>query len=232
MALFFATFVCFAQHKIPSSPRSKKAIQRVKPKIVKELNNKGLKFGSPIFMRIFKLEKQLEVWIQKKNNFALFKTYPICTYGDLGLGPKLKEGDGKAPEGFYFVKPAQLNPLSEYHLAFNIGYPNRYDRYHRRTGSFIMVHGKCVSIGCYAMTDSLMEEIYALADTALRNGQSFFRIHIFPFKMNQKNMKRHRKSKWYDFWSNLKEGHDFFEKNHKIPPNVLVRRGRYGFRKP
>lgn len=122
-----------------------------------------------------------------------------------------------------------MNPLSNFHLSFNPGYPNEYDRSDERTGSALMVHGSCVSIGCYAMTDANIEEIYALADSAFRNGQSFFRIHIFPFKMTDENMQRYDTSKWYSFWKNLKEGYDFFENHNNTPPNVEVINNRYIF---
>ena len=227
--LFFAT-LCLAQQNIPSSSRSRGAITRVKPIIMKELAVKKIEFGAPLFIRIFKEEKSLEVWLKKDTHFKLFKTYPICTYGSGGLGPKIKQGDGKAPEGFYFVTPFQLNPISNFHLGFHLGYPNRYDRSHGRTGSALMVHGSGVSIGCYAVTDGDIEEIYTLVDAAFRNGHSFFRIHIFPFKMTNENMKKYTESEWYGFWSNLKKGHDFFEINDKIPPNVEVRGGKYVFK--
>lgn len=215
--------------KIPSSPRSREAVSRVKPKLEKELSKAGFNWGSPIFIRIFKEKKELEVWLKDVNRYKLFKTYKICTYGGDSLGPKTQQGDGLAPEGFYFVTPQRMNPLSNFHLSFDLGYPNAYDRVHRRTGSALMVHGSCVSIGCYAMTDEGIEEIYALADTALRNGQRFFRVHIFPFRMTNENMKKHSKSKWFKFWENLKEGYDFFEENGHNPPNVEVGNKRYVF---
>jgi len=99
----------------PSSARSKEAIARVKPALEKELGEKGLSFGSPIYIRIFKEEKELELWVKKGGSFTLFKTYAVHTYGSEGLGPKLRQGDGKAPEGFYFVTPDKLNPSSDYH---------------------------------------------------------------------------------------------------------------------
>lgn len=216
--------------QIPTSPRARKVINRVTPHLKKELIKHHLSIGDPIFVRIFKQEKQLELWIKQGENFKLFKTYPICTYGGGTLGPKTRRGDGQAPEGFYFVKPSALNPLSRFHLSFNLGYPNLYDRAHKRTGSALMVHGDCVSIGCYAMTDDKINEIYTLADAALRNGQSFFRVHIFPFKMTQSNLKKHQNSKWSAFWLNLKEGYDFFE-NNGTPPNVGVKNKRYIFSK-
>ena len=226
---FLFSSVPFAQENIPSSSTSQKAIIRVRPQLENEFVNKDLNFGSSIFIRIFKMENELEVWVENNNAFQLFKTYTICTYGGAGLGPKLRRGDGKAPEGFYFVRPSFLNPYSSYHLSFNLGYPNRYDREHNRTGSALMVHGYCVSIGCYAMTDRGIEEIYTSADAAFRNGQSFFRVHIFPFKMSNENMREHEGSEWYSFWVNLKEGYDFFEENGHNPPNVEVENNHYVF---
>ena len=213
----------------PTSARSLKAIHNVEQQVKQSMALKGMKYGAPVFLRIFKQEKELEIWIEKDNKFQLFKTYPVCTYGAGDLGPKLREGDGQAPEGFYFVKPNQLNPYSSYHLSFNLGYPNAYDRYHKRTGSLLMVHGDCVSIGCFAMTDNKIEEIYAVVDAALNNGQSIFRVHAFPFRMTEENLSKHKSSKWYDFWKNLKEGYDWFEKNNFQPPNVKVKNGRYIF---
>lgn len=231
--LLFAIAFLFATvsegREIPSSARSRAAISRVKPKLQKEFSLAGFNWGTQIFIRIFKRTKELEIWLKDREKFRLFKTYKICTYGWRYLGPKTKQGDGRAPEGFYFVLPRQLNPNSKYHLSFNLGYPNTYDRIHGRTGSALMVHGKCVSIGCYAMTDEGIEEIFALADASLRKGQRFFRVHIFPFHMTDKNMKKYRRSDWYEFWKNLKKGYDFFEKNGHYPPNVEVKNKRYVF---
>jgi len=216
--------------KIPSSTKSQKVIERVRPKLIKELKKVDLEFGRAIFIRIFKEEYELEVWIENNDEkFQLFKTYKICNYGSGALGPKIKQGDGQAPEGFYYVGPYQLNPLSNVHLSFNLGYPNAFDRAWGRTGNQLMVHGRCASIGCYAMTDSAIEEIYTLADASLRNGQQFFRVHIFPFRMTKENLDKHKNSKWKAFWKNLKEGYDFFEKNGHLPPNVKVRNKKYVF---
>lgn len=213
---------------LQSSPRSRDAIARIKPALKKELEQKGFSWGAPIFIRIFKEDQTLEVWLKSGNRFKRFAAYPICTYGSGGLGPKTAQGDGMAPEGFYFVGPDRMNPFSRYHLAFNLGYPNAYDRHHSRTGSAIMVHGRCVSIGCFAMTDAAMEELYALADASLRNGQPFFRVHIFPFRMTSHKLDRLRNSVWHPFWQNLQEGYEWFETNG-MPPDVGVKNGCYDF---
>ena len=136
------------------------------------------------------------------------------------------EGDRQAPEGFYFVPPSQMNPNSICHLSFNLGYPNTYDRAQGRTGSALMVHGNRLSVGCYAMTDAKIEEIYAMVDAALRNGQKFFRVHCFPFRMTKEKMAKHSQSEWMPFWNDLKIGYDAFEES-KQPPNILVKSRAY-----
>ena len=225
--LLLGALVVFAWQRVPRADRSAAAAHRVKPALEKALAAKGLRWGAPVFIRIFKEEKQLELWVNDGKQFQLFKTWAICKFSGK-LGPKLKEGDGQAPEGFYFVPRKRMNPRSRFHLSFNLGYPNAYDRAHKRTGSALMVHGNCVSIGCYAMTDARIEEIYSLCDAALKGGQKFFRVHVFPFRMTEANLKRHGKSKWIVEWKNLKTGYVWFEKT-KRPPNVTVSGKIYTF---
>jgi murein L,D-transpeptidase YafK len=190
------------------------------------LAEKGMQEQSPILIRIFKAESELEVWKAKDDGrFYLFKTYPICDYSG-GLGPKVNQGDRQAPEGFYLVSEDQMNPKSKYHLAFNVGFPNAYDRAYGRTGADIMVHGDCKSAGCYAMTDGVIEEIYILAREALAGGQKSFQLQAYPFRMTAANMSKHTSDQWYGFWRNLKEGYDYFEVTHE-PPKVDVCGRRY-----
>lgn len=212
---------------LPTSTRAEAVFHDQTAKLSFELTNHGLSLGSPIFIRIFKETSELEVWLEKDGSFLLFKTYPICYFSGK-LGPKLKQGDKQSPEGFYFVPPRMLNPNSRFHLSFNLGYPNAYDRHHGRTGDFLMVHGGCQSIGCYAMQDEPIEEIYTLVQSALQNGQAFFRVHAFPFRMTDTNMQRHKDNDWHAFWQNLKTGYDYFE-DKKIPPNVELSGGKYVF---
>jgi len=197
----------------------------LKDTLAERLTSLSRKMGDPIFIRIFKEEAILEVWIKTENEYEHLKDYIICASSGY-LGPKLKEGDRQAPEGFYKVRKRQLNPKSKFHLSFNLGYPNAYDRAHGRTGSFLMVHGNCVSIGCYAMTDEKIEEIYALVKRALGNGQDYIDVHAYPFRMTDKNMDLYEGNIWYDFWTNLKEGYDYFEAE-KVPPRVKVEDKRY-----
>jgi murein L,D-transpeptidase YafK len=168
------------------------------------------------------------VWKQKRDGrFALLKTYPICRWSG-ELGPKIKEGDRQAPEGFYTITPGQMNPLSNYYLAFNMGYPNAFDRAHGRTGSQLMVHGDCSSRGCYAMTDEQIGEIYALAREAFFGGQRAFQVQAYPFRMTPVNMARHRANPNIRFWRMLKVGYDHFEVT-RLEPKVDVCEKKYVF---
>ena len=229
-----ATFL-IACSTLLSACEKKEAAQKpaIEPQVKKYLGivlaEKGLKLGSPIFLRAFKEEEILEVFVKKESTgvFELFATYSIAAASG-ELGPKLAEGDKQVPEGVYHVGPKALNPKSSYHLSFNIGYPNAYDRAHKRTGSLIMIHGASISIGCLAMTDEKIEEIYALADEALKGGQPFFRVHMLPFRMTEARMQKAASSPHFPFWKNLKTGHDLFEEN-RIPPNVEVEGKRYVF---
>lgn len=190
------------------------------------LGKKRMTAAAPIFVRIFKAESELEIWKQREDgNFYHVKTYPICHWsGD--LGPKYKQGDKQAPEGFYKVNRHQMNPNSKFHLSFDLGYPNAYDRAHGRTGDFLMVHGKCRSAGCYAMTDALIEEIYAFARESFKGGQKAFHVHAFPFRMTDQNLARYKGHRSERFWKTLKKGYDHFEVTRRVP-NVEICARRY-----
>lgn len=210
---------------LPRSDRATQAAARVKPALERELAQAGLRWGAPVFIRIYKDESELELWLDDGQRFRLFRTYPICTWSG-ALGPKLRQGDGQSPEGFYQVAAGQLNPHSQYHLSFNLGYPNAYDRAHGRTGDFLMVHGSCVSIGCYAMGDANIEQIYSLLAAALANGQRAAPVHVFPFRFDGRAESAWQNDPWRGFWSNLREGHDAFERTGR-PPRVTVANKRY-----
>jgi murein L,D-transpeptidase YafK len=190
------------------------------------LNKKGMQVGSPVFVRIFKEDSELEVWKARDDGrFYHFKTYPVCNWSG-ELGPKLVHGDKQAPEGFYTINPVLMNPNSKFYLSFNLGYPNAYDKAWGRTGDSVMVHGKCRSAGCYAMTDAMIEEIYGLTREALKAGQETFQVQALPFRMTDAKMAQMKKHKWYSFWKTLKEGYDHFEK-YRLPPVVAVCERRY-----
>jgi len=197
-------------------------------KVVSLIAEKNMDKDSPILVRLFKEESELEVWKKNRDgDYALLKTYPICRWsGD--LGPKKKEGDRQAPEGFYTITPGQMNPRSSYYLAFNTGFPNAYDRAHGYSGSELMVHGDCSSRGCYAMTDEQIQEIYALARDSFFGGQKAFQLEAFPFRLTALNMAKHRNNPNFAFWKMLKEGYDHFEAT-KQEPKVAVCEKRYVF---
>src|SRR4030088_950684 len=194
-----------------------KANQPVPPKLVADMTAKDMDLQSPMLVRLFKQEAELEVWKQDRSgHFALLKTYPICRWsGD--LGPKVREGDRQAPEGFYSISPAQMNPQSAYYLSFNTGYPNAYDKALGHTGSQLMVHGDCSSRGCYAMTDEQIAEIYSLGRESFFGGQRAFQLQAYPFKMTPANMAKHRNNPKMPFWKMIKEGYDHFEVTRQEP---------------
>ncbi len=209
-------------------PIAGKATAPVPPKLLADIAEKNMDVSSPILVRVFKSESELEVWKKDRTGqFALLKTYPICKWsGD--LGPKIKEGDRQAPEGFYDITPGQMNPNSQFYLAFNMGYPNAFDRAHDRTGAHLMVHGDCSSRGCYAMTDEQISEIFALGRESFFAGQKSFQVQAYPFRMTAANMAKHRNNPHMPFWRMLKEGNDHFEVTRQ-EPKVDVCEKRYVF---
>ena len=209
-------------------PTNGRAMAPLSERTLALIADKNMDKQSPILVRVFKEESELEVWKQTRDGqYALLKTYPICKWsGD--LGPKKKEGDRQAPEGFYAITPGLMNPNSNYYLAFNTGFPNAYDRSHGYTGSELMVHGDCSSRGCYAMTDEQIQEIYALARESFFGGQKAFQFQAYPFRLTALNMAKHRNNPNFAFWKMLKEGYDNFEAV-KQPPQVAVCERRYVF---
>jgi murein L,D-transpeptidase YafK len=205
-----------------------RALKPLPAALAAEVDKRNMPRESPILVRIFKEEAELEVWKQDaEGKYALLKTYPICRWSG-ELGPKIKEGDRQAPEGFYTITPGQMNPNSNYYLAFNLGFPNAYDKANDRTGAFLMVHGDCSSAGCYAMTDEQIQEIYALGRDSFLGGQKSFQVQAYPFRMTPLNMARHRNSPHMAFWRMIKEGNDHFEAT-RAEPHVDVCEKRYVF---
>ncbi len=229
--LLLATFILTACAGVNIDPLSwwQQKRDAVVAQVKIDFEQRKLTPGTPVYLRIFKQSAIMQMWLRDdiSGKYALYKTYPICKFSGT-LGPKLIEGDKQSPEGFYVVEPQWMNPNSQYHLAFNIQYPNAYDRSYGRTGSHIMVHGDCKSIGCYAMTDSQIEEIYAIVELAHESGQRSVPIDIFPFHMTEENLIAHINSPWYPFWRNLQQGYLLFEENRQ-PPIASVANGQYVF---
>ena len=210
---------------VPSNDRSRQAAARVEASLRAQLGQLGADWGAALYLRIFKASDELEIWVDTGARHQLLRSWPICTWSG-ALGPKQREGDGQAPEGFYAVGPQQLNPASNYHLSFNLGYPNAFDRAHQRTGNYLMVHGNCMSIGCYAMGDAAIEEIYTLVAAALEHGQDRVPVHVFPFRMDSGWEQQHQDSEWLPFWRELAPAYSAFAQNGR-PPRVSVKDRRY-----
>lgn len=220
IALLFAMLVsmpmitaCSASEQVPETPVVKQQL-----------------LGSPVYIQIFKEERKLELYARMGNEFRLVNTFPICNFSG-GLGPKRREGDFKSPEGFYSVDARHLKPDSKYYRAINIGFPNDYDKSQGYSGAYLMIHGECKSIGCYAMTNTYMDEIYRYVEAAFAYGQSRVDISIYPFRMTEQNLKRHASSSYIAFWRQLKPGYDYFAKNHQ-PPTMGVVNGQYVLGQP
>jgi murein L,D-transpeptidase YafK len=214
-----------------NSDRVAQARHLVGEQLAQDLVAKGFKPGTPIFIRAFKSEQQLEVWIQDSLEFRHFRTYPICRVPGL-LGPKRKEGDLQVPEGLYWIEV--FNPKSSYHLSMGINYPNASDRIlsdPKKPGGEIYIHGNCVSVGCLPITDEKIRELYLLAADARDAGQQQIPVHIFPCRMtpeNRQNLLATNRPELLPFWDNLGEAYDFFEQR-KILPTYTVEpaTGRY-----
>ena len=205
-----------------------RANQPLKDSAIQRLSAMGSSPGEATVIRIFKESSELEVWKRTKSGgYKLFNTYEICAWSG-ELGPKIAEGDRQSPEGFYTITPALMNPNSNYYLAFNTGFPNKFDRAWGRTGSNLMVHGDCSSRGCYSMTDEAIAEIYAIVRESFKGGNPSVQLQIFPFRMTPANLARHSDSPHFSFWQNIKEGYDRFE-IAKTPPVWDVCEKRYVF---
>ena len=211
-----------------ASALPEKALAPIPAATVALMAAKGTTPSAPLVLRSYKKEAEIEVW--KRNaagRFVYVKTFPICRWSGQ-LGPKMYPGDRQTPEGIYDIPARQMNPNSHYYLSFDTGFPNAYDRAHGASGSAVMVHGTCSSMGCFAMTDKAIGELYAIARDALAGGQPAFQLQAYPFHMSAKNMALYRSDPSIDFWRQLKDGSDRFEATGEILHDGVVA-GRYVF---
>ncbi|MCT6872169.1 MAG: murein L,D-transpeptidase, partial [Bartonella sp.] len=203
--LVTTTFISGCQ-ETATLPQIGKATQELPKKLQDKMVAKNMEKYSPILVRVFKEESVVEIWKQTRSGkYDLIASYDICKWSGK-LGPKYMEGDRQAPEGFYTIRPSQMNPNSNYYLAFNIGFPNAYDQVNGRTGQHLMVHGACSSSGCYSMSDENIAQIYAFGRDSFKGGQREFQLQAFPFRMTAANMARYHNDPNYKFWTMLKEG--------------------------
>jgi murein L,D-transpeptidase YafK len=204
---------------------SRQVIRR--PPVSQRLEARHLFAGAPVFIRIFKTSDVLELWLRDGDRYRLFDTYPICRWSG-GLGPKLREGDWQSPEGFYVITPAQMNPRSRFHRAFNLGFPNAYDRANGRTGSDLMVHGGCDSAGCFAMTDAQIDEVFNLMQAAFARGQTAIAVDVLPFQPTERAFREHGSDRWAPFWRTLARGEASFDRTG-LPAAVFACGRAYAF---
>lgn len=224
---FLTVPVLLAFADTPRSSRADAAMARNTAAMETLAASKGLELGAPVYLRITKRPAELTAFLRDSNGrYKALKSWKICRFSG-GLGPKTKEGDGKSPEGFYSVRPSQMNPVSSYHLSFNLGFPNAYDRAQGYTGSYLMVHGDCVSIGCYAMTDEGIEQIWTIMDSAFSEGQESIPVHIFPFPMpGGKVPEGYQGHAAAPFWKEIAPAWAAFESAAQ-PPQIDIRKGAY-----
>ncbi|EKN4183254.1 transpeptidase [Yersinia ruckeri] len=221
ITLLLALIICLPAVSVTSSASEPVTM-------AKELKQQLL--GSSVYIQIFKEERTLELYARLQGEYRLIQSYRICNFSG-GLGPKRREGDFKSPEGFYSIDMQHLKPDSKFYRAINIGFPNDFDKSQGYSGKYLMIHGDCQSIGCYAMTDAYMDEIFNYVKMAFINGQSKVDISIYPFRMTEQNMQRHRNSTYINFWRQLQPGYTYFAKN-RMPPPVGVINGQYVINRP
>jgi murein L,D-transpeptidase YafK len=191
---------------------------------------------SEIFIRVFKQEKIVELWAKSKtqSSWQLVKTYSVCASSGT-LGPKRRQGDLQVPEGFYTLD--KFNPVSNFYLSLGVNYPNVSDRIIGGKGDLggdIFIHGNCVTIGCLPLTDDKIKELYVAVVEAKSGGQTTIPVHIFPAKLDDEGFTQLQATyagnvSLIQFWQNLKEGYDRFEKNKQLPVIKVDFKGKYVF---
>ena len=204
--------------------------------LAKQFENAQLSWPpKSLYIRSFKYDRQLEIWVKDnlQQPYKLFKTYKICMQSGT-TGPKRMEGDYQVPEGFYHIN--DFNPNSSYHLSLGLNYPNASDRIlsdSLRPGSAIYIHGNCVSVGCIAISDEPIEELYTMASAVRSQGLEFIPVHVFPVKYNvQKSndylLESIKENAYLEsFNKSIKEVFDYFEANKQLPVIMVNKRGEY-----
>lgn len=221
---------CQSDDRIPSNDKTTILKDSVLQQLMPVFAQKGVIPGDSVLIRVFKQEKELELWVAKDSGLVLLKTFPVCAASGKP-GPKRKEGDLQVPEGFYTVD--YFNPDSDYHLSFRVNYPNEADRFFadaEHPGGDIFIHGHCASIGCVAIRDKPIEFVFTAALLAAEKGQHDIPVHIFPCRMEKENLRllniafpQHN-----EFWNNLQQIYDRFEtKPEFFPIGVRSENGRY-----
>ena len=227
-ALVFCLALCADAKAASLIDKSPSSIAAVKEGLLtEEFAARGLKLGSPVFLRVYKQSSKMEVWVAQGPRYALFKTYRICRWSG-GLGPKMFEGDRQSPEGLYHITAEDLIVNPRWHRAMNINYPNRFDVVNGRGGSGILIHGKCGSVGCFAIQDNNVEEVYDAVRAALQNGQVSIPVLALPFSFATYAPAVEDTLRLNEFWSDLRRADILFNRD-RVPPTAWVCDGRYYF---
>lgn len=195
--------------------------------LAKEFAEKGLKLGSPVFLRVYKQTSEMELWVLQGPRYELFKTYKICRWSG-GLGPKFYEGDRQSPEGLYRITASDLIVNRRWVRAMNINYPNNFDHLNGRGGSGILIHGGCGSIGCFAIQNENVQEVYGAVRAALRNSQAYVPVLALPFRFSALAPEKEDTLHMSEFWSDLRRADLLFERD-RLPPTAWICDGRYYF---
>jgi murein L,D-transpeptidase YafK len=181
-----------------------------------------------VYLRAFKEEKVVELWAGGATGpLALVKTYPVCAASG-ELGPKRQEGDLQVPEGLYDV--VEFNPASNFHLSMKVSYPNASDRVRsdpKRPGGLIFLHGSCASIGCIAIEDGPIEEVFLIAS----GSRARPRIDVFPARLTEAWLTANASSPHAAFWVELAPAFAWFERTRRPAPFSIDRTGAYRFSK-
>ena len=202
--------------------------------LAKEFKKKNVAYPpTDIYLRAFKSQNEMELWARnsESSEYKLIKTYHVCAISG-SLGPKRMQGDRQVPEGYYFID--DFNNASEFYLSLQLNYPNYSDQRlgDQKTGGDIYIHGGCVTVGCLPMTNPGIQEIYTVCLNARLSGQQFIPVHILPTRLNKNGMAYLTREFPNDaakqqFWTELKAGYDYFEKNHKLLPVMYSPEGKY-----
>lgn len=220
---------------IKTSTKAAAGLSKIEDTLRKQFEAKKLAWPpEDIYIRSFKYDRLLEVWVKEKNDpYKLFKTYKVCMQSGT-IGPKRMEGDYQMPEGFYYIN--EFKPNTNYHLALGLNYPNASDKLlsdPRRPGNDIYIHGGCVSVGCIAISDGPIEELYVLTSNAKDNGQDFIPVHVFPVKYNVKKSFQYlaettkTNQPLQQFAVTLKSAFDYFEEKKQLPLIMINKKGEY-----
>ncbi|HQQ94248.1 MAG TPA: L,D-transpeptidase family protein [Bacteroidia bacterium] len=240
--VFTATFCAFGfsgdfLSEQKQYPRVRQALSEKTGQIDRDLQTAGLKQNNfKLLIRVFKQEAELELFVCKntEESYRLLKTFPVCAKSGIP-GPKMQKGDGQVPEGCYKIN--RFNPTSSFYLSLGLDYPNAADKKRckgRDPGGDIFIHGNCVTIGCIPLGDDKIKTLYLYALLARNSGQQSIPVYIFPFRMEDKQMKVFSEQykalpEVLQFWQALRPAYLKFEQDKKVLHWTSNEEGAYLF---